>query len=280
MRNFEKNYWLLVKDIIENGDDVQSRNSKVKEKFGIQLDIDIAENEIPLLTQRRIFYKGVIGETTSFLKGVKNISDFEKNGCNYWKKWADDENGKIRLSYGNDWLNFGNSSDSENVGINQIEQIVNELKTNPFSRRLVLSGWNPNAVWNNMLSLPCCHYSYQFRTVERNNVKYLDLVWIQRSADIILGTPSNMINAFIMSRLMAQTVNMKPGKIIFQLGNVHIYDSHIEKAKQIIDSLDFESDSSTTYKLNDKATIFDFDIKDIDIIGYEPKSKIEFELFA
>ena len=179
MKSFEQQYLDICKTIIEEGYETNTRNAVTKSIFGPQLVINMKkQNEFPLITTRKIFYEGVFGEVAAFLRGPKNIKDFEDQGCNYWKLWADNKQGDITLSYGNDWINWG-SSTRTGTGINQVANVINSLRYNPNDRRHIITGWNPAAVEDG-LSLPCCHCFYQYNVSADNT---LDLMYYQRSAD-------------------------------------------------------------------------------------------------
>jgi thymidylate synthase len=230
MKSFEKQYLDIAKKILDEGYVIETRNAITKSIFGPQLIIDMKEpNEFPIITTRKIFYKGVFGEVAAFLRGPKNIKDFEDQGCNYWKLWQDNDDGDITLSYGNDWIDWG-SSTRNGTGINQIQNVINSIKNNPNGRRHIVTGWNPQAIEDG-LSLPCCHTFYQWN-VSHNNT--LDLMYYQRSADFAVGVPSNMVMAYLMNLLMAEQTGYIPGKIIMNFGNAHLYDKHWEgMTKQI-----------------------------------------------
>lgn len=164
--NFETEYKNLVAKILTNGDERESRNSKTIALFGEQLIIDVNPEQFPLLTSRKMFYKGVLGEFAAMVRGPKTLEDFEKQGCPYWKLWAKDD-GSLNVDYGNTWINFNDS------GVNQLEKVRNSLKNNPADRRMFVVGTNPE----NNPDLPSCHILYQWFVREG---KYLDMMWYQR----------------------------------------------------------------------------------------------------
>jgi thymidylate synthase len=254
---FEQNYWNLVGDILSNGKSTEGRNGKTLRLIGTQLKFDVRDNKFPILQMRHYPYEGVIGEFAAFCKEPKSIKDFEEFGCNYWKKWAD-EDGKLRVDYGNAWFNFN--------GANQIEWLRNEIKTNPNSRRLIISSWNPTNVISANLSLPCCHHTYQF-IIDGDE---MHMIWIQRSADTMLGIPADAILAALFLITLANETGYKPAEITMQFADTHIYEEHIVKATelyQLSDSAFFEM--HPTYELNTfKGTAFDMFIPADISIGY------------
>ena len=200
------------------------------------------------------------------MKGPKTVEDFRQAGCNYWDAWGD-EQGKINVDYGNSWQDFN--------GHNQLKAVVDSLKNDPYGRRHLISGWRPDRL--NELSLPCCHYAYQWYVTTSG---HLEMIWIQRSVDVMVGLPSDIILAAVWNILMAQTVGLKPGKITMQLGDTHIYDSHsagvydyLSQANQV--NLQLEK---PTWVLTEEATVFNFEPSMFKVINYNPHPAIKFKL--
>lgn len=261
---FEDKYYELVEKVFYEGRVKYGRNGKVYSLFAQTITFDV-DKYFPILTRRKIFYKGVLGEFAAFIRKPKSVKDFEKWGCNYWKLWGD-KDGKLELDYGNAWLDWN--------GVNQIEWLINEIKTNPDSRRLLLSGWRPDRVIKNELSLPCCHYMYQFYV---NNGK-LDLLWIQRSADVMLGIPSNAILATVLLTSMANTVgNLKYGSVTMLFGDTHIYDEHMLIVDEFLNNT--KQYTPPTY-VNKCKNILEFKPDDIELSNYKYDKVLKFELKA
>lgn len=222
MYQFEHSYIKLIQEILKDGDFCKGRNGNTKSVFGRSLIIDMTEeNVFPLLHGRKIFYKGVLGEFAAMIRGPKCIADFEKFDCNYWKQWAD-EDGSLRLDYGNKWLDFN--------GINQFAEVKRKLKETPNDRRILIDAWDPSTLESN--SLPCCHFMYQWYVRQGT---YLDMVWYQRSVDTMVGLPSDIILAALWNTLLANEVGLKPGRIKMDLGDTHIYEEHFNNAKEYSD---------------------------------------------
>ncbi|MDD3302240.1 MAG: thymidylate synthase [Candidatus Gracilibacteria bacterium] len=240
----------------------ETRNSKTLSLFGEVLEINCLEEGLfPLLTTRRIYTRGVIGEFAAFLRSPKHLKDFEKYGCNYWKLWAKDD-GSINVDYGNKWLDFG--------GVNQLKELIETLKTNPNDRRMIISAWDPSNLKN--LDLPCCHYAYQFYV--RNGK--LDLLWHQRSADFMVGVPSDIVLAALMVITIAKETNLALGTIKMVFGDTHIYESHIKKAKKQLNNYMF---GSPHYNFTGSG-IFNFVPEEIEITDYVCNDKINYELIG
>lgn len=223
--SYEANYKKLVKKILDTGELRAGRNGNTKAIFGETLTIDL-NSGFPLLTSRRIYYKGVFGELAAMLRGPKTLKDFKDYGCNYWDLWARPD-GNIDIDYGNAWLDFN--------GVNQLEALVTGLIENPHGRRHMVTGWRPDRL--DKVSLPCCHYAYQWYV--RDN-KYLDMLWHQRSVDTMIGLPSDVVFASAWNIILANEVGLIPGKITFTLGDTHIYEEHIEQAKEYLTLLTLE----------------------------------------
>lgn len=214
LSKFEQNYVALVQRVLREGDFRTCRNANTRSIFGPQLVVPNVDYWAPILTGRKMYTKGILGELAAMLRGPQNVADFERWGCNYWKQWAD-ESGNLNLDYGNAWLEGG-----------QIERLKDCLANNRTDRRMLINGWVPEHL--PQLSLPCCHYSYQFY-VSNNTV--LDMVWNQRSADLMIGVPSDAVFAAAWLKAIANEFGLMAGTIYMNLGDTHIYESHVEGAQ-------------------------------------------------
>lgn len=212
---YETDYAEIVREILGEGEERVTRNGNTLALFGVTLDVDISW-EFPLLRGRKLFYKPVLGELATMFKGPKNIQDFKENGCNYWDAWGT-ENGSLNLDYGNAWIDFN--------GVNQLEELVKGIKKDPTGRRHIVTGWRPDRLKE--LSLPCCHLLYQFYVREG---KYIDMIWYQRSADWMVGVPSDVILAAAWLIVLGNEVNLRPGRVKLVFGDTHIYENHIPNA--------------------------------------------------
>jgi thymidylate synthase len=292
MQKFEKEYLKLMRKILKQGNVQETRNATTKALFGETIKVS-AQEGIPLLQSRKIFHKGVLGELAALMRGPSNVKDFTKQGCNYWDLWADKDTGDIRLSYGNEWINYGSSAGTP-TGINQFKELIAQIKKNKYDRRLIITGWNPAALKNGNLSLPCCHHTYQWNITTKNGIDYLDINFIQRSADLAVGIPSDLILAYFMNVLLQnllhqEGIEVELGEITMMLGNVHLYIDHWKDAKKqsskfnvFVNSIKgiFQKPIRVKFKDGFKdQSIYDFSNKDVEILDYNPKTKIKYKLY-
>lgn len=258
MMNLEFSYRILIRKILDSGYVTKGRNGNTISLFGKNLEFDVGKR-FPLITGRKIYYKGVLGEMAAFLRGPKSVKDFEDWGCNYWKLWGD-KDGNLDVDYGNQWLDFN--------GVNQVDKVIEGLKNNPYSRRHIIAAWRPDRL--DQLSLPCCHYNYQFNV----SGDKLDLLFSMRSVDVAIGLPSDIVLAGVMLMLFANEVDLIPSKVYMSFGNAHIYEEHI---KTIHEYLETPILSSPTYEFNTK-NIYDFKPDDVIVNNYKYSKKLKFLL--
>jgi len=224
-----KQYLDLVNHVLEHGNEKGDRTGTgTKSVFGYQMRFDLSKG-FPMVTTKKLHLKSIVYELLWFLKGDTNIDYLTQNGVRIWNEWAD-ENGNLGPVYGHQWRNW-NSDD-----IDQIKSIVKTLKTNPNSRRMLVSAWNPSVlpdtsksfsenVSNGKAALPPCHAFFQFYVHEGK----LSCQLYQRSADIFLGVPFNIASYSLFTMMMAQVCGYKPGDFVHTFGDAHIYNNHIEK---------------------------------------------------
>lgn len=266
MNYFEQEYVNLIDEILSIGETIHGRNGRAKKVFGRTLTIDMTgRDSFPLLNTRKIFYKGVLGELAAFFRGPKHISDFEKWGCNYWKDWAKPD-GSIEVDYGNAWFEDG-----------QFDHVVNSLKNNPNDRRMIINGWRPNRLL--ALDLPCCHFMYQWSVRDQDT---LDMIWYQRSADTMIGLPSDIVLAAAWNVLLANQVGLQPGRITMMLGDTHIYEEHFEGAEEFIKNFNMYDRGYPLYELiaPPGMDIRMFEPSMLQIKNYEPRNVMKFEIKA
>lgn len=261
-------YKILVKQVLNTGSVKPSRNGNTIMAPGMQLKFK-AKN-IPLLNGRKIFYKGVFGEFSAFMNNCNTIQEFKDRGCNYWDAWADDK-GNLYLDYVNQ-LHAKQVIGKDGNYISQLEALKIGLVNDKFSRRHIINLWVPHNL--STLSLPCCHYSYQFIVDKYNK---LHMIWNQRSADVMVGVPSDMLLAWLWVQCLSKELGFKPGKVTMNFGDTHIYEEHIAGAKQYLEVLEPRLIPIAT--LNDKFTCIEqFYPDQLDIIQYDPHPAIKFEL--
>ena len=217
-------YKELVRHILETGTMVDSRNSKTISIPHYSFTIDNMQDDHKLLL-RKMYYKGVKGEFKTLVSNVQlmNVSQFEDNGCNYWDSWAD-EKGNLNLDYYNELHPA-------------LENMIDQIRRDPESRRHVISLWNNDHVQNDSLSLPCCWHNLTFTVVGR----VLHLTWSQRSVDTMIGLPSDVYLAYLFMKHVAQSCALEIGSCMFALSNVHVYEPHVENAVKLLDrTTDYE----------------------------------------
>lgn len=228
--------------------------------FGHQMRFDLSEG-FPLVTTKRVHLKSVIHELLWFLKGDTNIRYLRENGVTIWDEWAD-ENGDLGPIYGMQWRRWS----AGGAEIDQIGNVVEEIKINPFSRRLIVSAWNPAQVED--MALPPCHCLFQFHVAEVGGVKRLSCQLYQRSADVFLGVPFNIASYALLTHMVAQVTGCVPGDFIHSLGDAHLYLNHIELARLQLSRAPRPLPRLT---LNPAvSSLFDFQFEHVAIEGYDP----------
>tara|TARA_B100000927_G_scaffold6299_2_gene4966 strand:+ start:2760 stop:3584 length:825 start_codon:yes stop_codon:yes gene_type:complete len=263
-----KEYLDLLKHVQSKGIEKSDRTGTgTKSVFGYQMRFDLSKG-FPLVTTKKIHVKSIIHELLWFINGSTNISYLKENGVRIWNEWADDK-GNLGPVYGHQWRNWNSE------GIDQIQEVIDTLRTNPDSRRMLISAWNPSVlpdtkisfaenVANNKAALPPCHAFFQFYVANNK----LSCQLYQRSADVFLGVPFNIASYALLTMMVAQVTNYKPGDFIHTFGDVHLYSNHVE---QVQEQLSRSPKKLPKIKLNSKITsIFDFKYDDFELIGYDP----------
>lgn len=268
-----KQYIDLVKHVLEHGNQKGDRTGTgTRSVFGYQMRFDLQEG-FPMVTTKKLHLKSIVHELLWFLKGETNIKYLQDNGVKIWDAWAN-TNGDLGPVYGAQWRNWNNEE------IDQIKEIVHTLKTNPNSRRMMVSAWNPSALPDDKLSfeenvandkqaLPPCHALFQFYVADGK----LSCQLYQRSADIFLGVPFNIASYALLTLMMAQVCDLQPGEFIHTFGDAHIYNNHIN---QLNEQISREPKPLPTMRLNpDIKDIFDFKFEDFALINYETHPHIK-----
>ncbi len=266
-------YLELLDHILENGDQKGDRTGTgTISCFGYQMRFDLAEG-FPVLTTKKLHLKSIIHELLWLLSGDTNIQYLKDHNVKIWDAWAD-ENGDLGPVYGHQWRNWNSD------GIDQIKEVVDTIKNNPNSRRMMVSAWNPSVmpdtsvsftenVANGKAALPPCHAFFQFYVTDGK----LSCQLYQRSADTFLGVPFNIASYSLFTMMMAQVCNLEVGDFIHTFGDVHLYNDHIEQAKLQITRT---PGVLPTMKINPKVKdIFDFKFEDFELINYEPQAHIK-----
>ena len=238
--------------------------------FGTQSRYNLSDG-FPLLTTKKLHLKSIIYELLWFLRGDTNVRWLQERGVRIWNEWAD-ENGELGPVYGHQWRSW---PDYGGGTIDQIQMVVDQLKHNPDSRRMMVSAWNVAEV--NQMALPPCHTIFQFYTALMDDGRRrLSLQLYQRSADTFLGVPFNIASYALLLQMMAQVCDMVPGDFIHTTGDTHLYQNHMEQARL---QLTREPRPLPTMKLNpDVKSIFDFQYEDFMLEGYNPHPHIKAEV--
>lgn len=268
-----KQYLDLVRHVKENGVLKSDRTGTgTKSIFGYQMRFDLADG-FPIVTTKKLHLKSIIYELLWFLKGDTNIQYLQENGVRIWNEWAN-ENGDLGPVYGHQWRNWNSE------GIDQIQEIIDTLKKNPESRRMMVSAWNPSVmpdtsvsfaenVANGKAALPPCHAFFQFYVADGR----LSLQLYQRSADVFLGVPFNIASYALLLQMVAQCVGLEAGEFIHTFGDVHIYTNHFE---QVDLQLSREPLPLPVMKINpEKTNIFDFVYEDFELENYQSHPAIK-----
>jgi thymidylate synthase len=227
-----------------------------KSVFGHQMRFDLTEG-FPCITTKKLHLKSIIHELLWFLKGDTNIKYLKENGVRIWDEWAD-KNGNLGHVYGYQWRSW---PAPEGKHIDQITQVVETLKNNPDSRRIIVSAWNVGEI--EQMALPPCHAFFQFYVADGK----LSCQLYQRSADIFLGVPFNIASYALLTMMMAQVCNLEVGDFVHTLGDAHIYTNHFEQTKL---QLSRDTKALPQMKINPNVrSIFDFTIDDFELVDYE-----------
>ena len=230
--------------------------------FGYQMRFDLQEG-FPLVTTKKVHLRSIIHELIWFLKGDTNIKYLKDNGVSIWDEWAD-ENGELGPVYGHQWRSWP-AADGRHI--DQISQVVQQIKNNPDSRRIIVSAWNVAEVEN--MALPPCHSFFQFYVADGK----LSCQLYQRSADIFLGVPFNIASYALLTMMMAQVCGLEPGDFIHTLGDAHLYNNHLDQARL---QLSREVRPLPQMMLNpDVKDIFDFKFEDFALVNYDPHPHIK-----
>ena len=266
-------YLDLIRHIQANGVTKKDRTGTgTKSVFGYQMRFDLSKG-FPMVTTKKLHLKSIIHELLWFLKGDTNIAYLQENGVRIWNEWAD-ENGDLGPVYGHQWRNWNSEE------IDQIKDIIHTLKTNPDSRRMLVSAWNPSVlpdtsksfaenVANNKAALPPCHAFFQFYVADGK----LSCQLYQRSADVFLGVPFNIASYALLTMMMAQVCDLEAGDFVHTFGDAHIYSNHEE---QIALQLTRTPRTLPTMRMNpDIKDLFAFTFEDFELLDYNPHPLIK-----
>jgi len=258
-----KQYLDLLENVLENGALKEDRTGTgTKSVFGYQMRFDLNKG-FPLLTTKKLHLRSIIHELLWFLNGDTNIKYLQDNKVRIWDEWAD-ENGNLGPIYGYQWRSWPSASGES---IDQISAVINQIKNNPDSRRIIVSAWNVGEISN--MALPPCHILFQFYVADGK----LSCQLYQRSADIFLGVPFNIASYALLTMMIAQVCDLELGDFVHTLGDAHIYTNHFEQTQL---QLSRETRKLPIMKINPEVkSIFDFKIEDFELTEYDPYPHIK-----
>jgi len=261
-----RQYLDLMKHVLEKGANKEDRTGTgTLSVFGYQMRFDLAEG-FPLLTTKKLHLKSIVYELLWFLRGGTNIKYLRERGVNIWNEWADAK-GELGPVYGAQWRSWKTSGGG---AIDQISQVIDQIKTNPESRRLIVSAWNVGEL--SKMALPPCHLLFQFYVAGGK----LSCQLYERSADIFLGLPFNIASYSLLTMMVAQVCSLEPGDFVHTLGDAHLYSNHFEQARL---QLERQPLKLPQMKINPSvSSIFDFDYDDFELAGYQAHPHIKAEV--
>ena len=261
-----KQYLDLMRHVLDNGTERQDRTGTgTIGVFGYQMRFALEEG-FPALTTKKLHLRSIIHELLWFLRGDTNIKYLKDNGVSIWDEWAD-ENGDLGPVYGSQWRSW---PDGKGGTIDQIARVVEQIKSNPYSRRLMVTAWNPAEIEE--MALPPCHCLFQFYV----DGGRLSCQLYQRSADIFLGVPFNIASYALLTMMMAQVCGLKAGDFVHTFGDAHIYKNHLEQVRL---QLTREPHPLPQMKINREVKdIFDFRYEDFELVNYNPHPHIKGEV--
>ena len=258
-----KQYLDLMRHVRDNGTKKEDRTGTgTVSVFGHQMRFNLEEG-FPLVTTKKCHLKSIIHELLWFLSGDTNISYLQDNGVRIWNEWAD-ENGDLGPVYGYQWRSWPTTNGGH---VDQISQVVEQIKNTPDSRRIIVSAWNVGEIEN--MALPPCHMMFQFYVADGK----LSCQLYQRSADIFLGVPFNIASYALLTMMMAQVCDLAPGDFVHTLGDAHLYSNHLEQVNEQLSRKPFPL---PVMRINpEKKSIFDFVYDDFELVGYEAHPHIK-----
>jgi thymidylate synthase len=261
-----RQYLELMRDVLEHGVEKADRTrTGTLSVFGYQMRFDFAEG-FPLLTTKKLHVKSIIYELLWFLRGDTNVKYLQAHGVNIWNEWAD-ANGELGPVYGAQWRSW---KAADGTTIDQISQVIDQIKTNPDSRRLIVSAWNVGEL--SKMALPPCHLLIQFYVASGQ----LSCQMYQRSADIFLGLPFNIASYALLTMMVAQVCDLEPGAFILTLGDAHLYSNHVEQAWLQLTRSPLKL---PRMQINPSVrSILEFDYEDFELVGYEAHPHIKAEV--
>ena len=256
-------YHNLMRHVLEHGHDKGDRTGTgTRSVFGYQMRFDLSEG-FPVLTTKKLHLRSIIHELLWFLQGDTNIRYLKENGVSIWDDWADEE-GNLGPVYGYQWRSWP-APDGRHI--DQIATVIEQIKNNPNSRRMIVSAWNPALVDD--MALPPCHAMFQFYVADGK----LSCQLYQRSADIFLGVPFNIASYALLTMMVAQVCGLQAGEFIHTLGDAHLYSNHFEQARLQLERA--PKDLPTMHINPEVKDLFGFKFEDFELVGYDPDPHIK-----
>ncbi|MCA1783366.1 MAG: thymidylate synthase [Intrasporangiaceae bacterium] len=263
-----RQYLDLLDHVITHGVDKSDRTGTgTRSVFGYQMRYDLSEG-FPVLTTKKLHLRSIIGELLWFLRGDTNVHWLQERGIRIWNEWAD-ENGDLGPVYGYQWRSWPTP---DGRSVDQIAKVIEAIRTNPDSRRHIVSAWNVADVDD--MALPPCHTMFQFYVApatEPGGRGRLSCQLYQRSADIFLGVPFNIASYALLTLMVAQVCDLEPGDFVHTLGDAHLYSNHFEQARL---QLTREPMALPTMRISPRAAIDEYEIEDFELVGYETHPNI------
>lgn len=255
-----RQYLDLLRDVKENGVDRMDRTGVgTRSVFGRQMRFDLTKG-FPLVTTKKVYWKGVVHELLWFLKGDTNVKYLQENNVHIWDEWAD-EFGELGPIYGRQWRHWTTSGEENSGGyVDQIDELIKTIKTNPYSRRLLVNAWNVGEL--KRMALPPCHCLFQFYVANGK----LSCQLYQRSCDVFLGLPFNIASYSLLTHMIASVCGLEVGEFVWTGGDTHLYLNHLEQAEKQLQREPFHSPRVVVNKLSN---IEKYTYDDIKLIGYQ-----------
>ncbi len=257
-----RQYLDLLQEVLDDGVLRDDRTGTgTRSVFGRQLRYDLADG-FPALTTKRLHLHSIIVELLWFLRGDTNVDFLHRHGVTIWDEWAD-ENGDLGPVYGSQWRSW---STPDGRSVDQIKAVIEQIRREPTSRRLIVSAWNVADV--DSMALPPCHALFQFYVANGR----LSCQLYQRSGDLFLGVPFNIASYALLLMMIAQVCDLAPGEFVHTFGDAHLYSNHVEQARE---QLTRQPRQLPRMRLNpDVASVFDFELEDFELVGYDPHPRI------
>jgi len=276
--NADHQYLRILDKLLRHGEGREGRNGKTYSLFGEQMRFNLKEG-FPLLTTKKTHFKSIVTELLFFIKGITNVEYLRSHGVTIWDEWAD-ENGELGPVYGKQWrswdsetADYGMGDVTMRKGIDQLNDVIEGIKRDPYSRRHIVTAWNPAEI--RQMALPPCHTMFQFHVSDKGLSCHL----YQRSADWFLGAPFNIASYALLTMLVARETGLAVNEFVHSFGDLHLYANHVDQAKE---QLTREPRALPTVRLSagDDVSIFDLEPGDFELIGYDPHPAIKADVSA